>query len=228
MCDRKEGTMTKPKYGYGWALKFTLAAILLGIGIYMFFADDIVYTITGVVIVIFSVLRVVPLMRSLNKETLRTINLIEIIFDFLIGAVMVWIALSKGSVLASEPLWGLVYRFGLAFVFYVRGLVYLVSVVFFGEKSEIPKFWIHIGALTLGTAIAVLENFDYGTVGVFFLVVSLIGSGYLSYDGFKGYKTYRTYQKELNKGKEKTDDVGDTIRIPEGIEEEKKERPYVS
>ncbi len=45
--------MNKAKYGYGWVLKFVLAAILLGVGIYMVFADEVVYAITGVTIVIF-------------------------------------------------------------------------------------------------------------------------------------------------------------------------------
>ena len=33
--------MNKAKYGYGWVLKFVLAAILLGVGIYMVFADEV-------------------------------------------------------------------------------------------------------------------------------------------------------------------------------------------
>ena len=82
------------KYGYGWVLKFILAAILVGVGIYLQFAKDVVFTITGVVIILFSLLRVVPLLKSLNKEVLRTINLIEIIFDTIIGGVLVYIALS--------------------------------------------------------------------------------------------------------------------------------------
>ena len=57
----------KSKYGYGWILKFVLAALLLGVGIYMAFADEVVYTITGVAIVLFSLLRVIPLMKSLHK-----------------------------------------------------------------------------------------------------------------------------------------------------------------
>ncbi len=233
---RKDDIMKKGTYGYGWALKFTLAAILLGIGIYMFFADEIVYTITGVAIILFSLLRVVPLMKSLNQEVLRTINLIEIIFDLLIGGVMVYIAIAKGDVLSTQAIWGSIYRYGLAFFFYARGLVYFASVVFFKEKSEIPKFWIHIGALTLGAVIAVLEDFDYGTVGVFFLIVSLIGSGYLSVDGYHGYKTYRVYQKTLNQGKEKTidqsdgitDDITDGVINKKRIEDKRKEDTYVS
>ncbi len=212
------------KYGYGWVLKFVLAAILVGVGVYMIFADEVVYTITGIAIVIFSIFRVIPLMKSLHKEVLRTINLIEIIFDTIIGGVMIYIALTQD--LATQAVWSTVYRFSLAFFFYARGLVYFNSVVFFGEKTEIPKFWIHIVSLTLGTVIAVLPNFDYNMVGLFFLLVSLVGAGYLGIDGFGGYKKYREYAKELNAGKEKEK------RVPEEkqpiVDKEEEKRPYVN
>jgi len=221
--------MGKVKFGYGWALKFLLAAILIGIGIFMFFATEAVYTITGVAIVMFSILRVIPLMKSLNKEVLRTINLIEIIFDTLIGGVMIYIALTKN--LQDEAIWGLVYRYALAFFFYVRGIVYFSSVVFFGEKTEVPKFWIHIIVLSIGAIIAVLPNFDYSTVALFLLFISIIGAAYLGYDGYGGYKKYREYSKDLNiaKEKEKTKDQGIEKELPRPIVDEKEEkRPYVN
>ena len=212
------------KYGYGWVLKFILAAILLGVGIYMVFANEVVYLITGVVIVIFSLFRVVPLLKTLKKEVLRTINLIEIIFDTIIGGVLIYVAAS-GSMDNSE-LWKEVYRYSLAFFFYARGLVFFNSVVFLGEKTEIPKFWIHILSITLGTYIAISPDFSYETVGIFLLIVSLIGSGYLGVDGFGGYKKYRQFQLELNQGKEKQKAVEKQKEVI--LDEQKEERPYVN
>ena len=217
------------KYGYGWLLKFILAAILVGVGIYMVFADEVVYLITGIAIVLFSIFRVIPLMKSLNKEVLRTINLIEIIFDTLIGAAMIYIVLSKRDL--SEGIWSGVYRFSLAFFFYARGLVYFNSVVFFKEKTEIPKFWVHIIALSIGAVIAFQPDFDYNTVGIFLLLISLVGASYLGYDGFGGYKKYRAYQKELNQEKEKNKPKEIDPETPQPtIVDEKKEdkRPYVN
>lgn len=212
------------KYGYGWVLKFILAAILLGVGIYMVFANEVVYLITGVVIVIFSLFRVVPLLKTLKKEVLRTLNLIEIIFDTIIGGVLIYVAAS-GSMDNSE-LWKEVYRYSLAFFFYARGLVFFNSVVFLGEKTEIPKFWIHILSITLGTYIAISPEFSYETVGIFLLIVSLIGAGYLGVDGFGGYKKYRQFQLELNQGKEKQKAVEKQKEVI--LDEQKEERPYVN
>ncbi len=212
------------KYGYGWVLKFILAAILLGVGIYMVFANEVVYLITGVVIVIFSLFRVVPLLKTLKKEVLRTLNLIEIIFDTIIGGVLIYVAAS-GQMDNSE-LWKEVYRYSLAFFFYARGLVFFNSVVFLGEKTEIPKFWIHILSITLGTYIAISPEFSYETVGIFLLIVSLIGAGYLGVDGFGGYKKYRQFQLELNQGKEKQKAVEKQKEVI--LDEQKEERPYVN
>jgi threonine/homoserine/homoserine lactone efflux protein len=224
--------MGKLKYGYGWVLKFVLAAVLLGVGIYMVFADQVVYTITGVGIVIFSVFRVVPLLKSLNKEALRTINLIEIIFDTIIGGLMIYIALTRN--IEDEAIWATVYRYSLAFFFYARGLVFFNSVVFFGEKTEIPKFWVHIGSLTLGTVIASVAGFGYETVGLFLLFISLLGASYLGYDGFGGYTKYREYSKQLNEGKAKEADKGiqapgknDNVQKPI-VDEPEDKRPYVN
>lgn len=217
------------KYGYGWLLKFILAAILVGVGIYMVFADEVVYLITGIAIVLFSIFRVIPLMKTLNKEVLRTINLIEIIFDTLIGAAMIYIVLSERDL--TEGIWSGVYRFSLAFFFYARGLVYFNSVVFFKEKTEIPKFWVHIVTLSIGAIIAFQPDFDYNTVGIFLLLISLVGASYLGYDGFGGYKKYRTYQKELNQEKEKNKPKEIDPETPQPtIVDEKKEdkRPYVN
>lgn len=218
------------KYGYGWILKFVLAAILLGIGIYMFFANQAVYLITGVVIVLFSLLRVGPLLKTLNKEVLRTLNLIEIIADVIIGGVLIYVAATNKF--ENSDLWANVYRFALAFFFYARALVYFNSVVFFDEKTEIPKFWAHIMSITVGTIIAVWKDFSYETVALLLLIISFLGSIYLGYDGFKGYKNYRNFQLELNEGKRKADGERTQKEIEESlniiIDKNDDDRPIVN
>jgi hypothetical protein len=218
--------MKQPNYSYSWALKFILAAILVGVGIYMIFAPEVVYTITGIGIVIFSIFRVVPLLKSLNKEMLRTINLIEILVDTAIGILLIYIAFTGN--LEGDSIWGLVYRYALAVFFYLRGLVYFNSVVFLEEKTEVAKFWVHIIALTLGAILSVLPQFDYGFVALMLLFISMLGAGYLGYDGYNGYSKYREFSKNLNQGKTKPKDQPAEKETPRPLSDEKEEkRPYI-
>lgn len=195
--------MTKPKYGYGWLVKFILAAILVTVGILIAVSENIVYIITGIAIAIFSLFRVYPLLKSLNKEVLRTINLIEILIGAVLGGVMIYAGFTKsvdGSLIAP---WDGLYRWFLAFYFYARGLVFFVSTTFFEEKTEVPKFAFHIVALTLGAIFAVWKDFDAKTLGWIFMFISIAGAVYLGFDGYGGYKKYREYSKSLNEPKEK-------------------------
>ena len=200
--------MKKNKLNYGWVLKFLLAAILLGVGIYFFFAKEVVYTITWAAIVIFSIFRVVPLLKTLNKEVLRTINLIEIIFDILIGVFLIYIALS-GKMHDNAELWSKFYKYALAFFFYSRAVIYLTSVTFFEEKTDVAKFISHLIFITIGTVIATHPKFDDGTVALFLSIVSFAGTVYLSFDGYKNYKIYRELSAQLNEGV--YDDVDDSV-----------------
>lgn len=192
------------KFTHGWLLKFILAAILLGVGIYMYFDEKVVFLITGVFIVIFSLFRVVPLLKTLDKEVLRTINLIEIIADIIIGGVLIYVAVTNK--IEDSNVWKSVYKYGLAFFFYARALVFFNSTVFFDEKTDVLKFWGHILSITVGTIIAVSKDFSPETVSMLILIISLLGSLYLGYDGYKGYNNYRNNLKKpedaITKGKD--------------------------
>lgn len=229
--------MKESRYGYGWLLKFVLAALLLGVGIYMAFADQVVYAITGVTIIVFALLRVYPLLKTLKKEILRTLNLIEIVLDIIIGVALLLIAIYKADDLAGSNAWAYIFRYSLVFFFYARGLVFFNSVVFLGEKTEIPKFWVHIVAISIGAILIVSPDFSYGTVGILFLIIALIGAIYLGYDGFGGYRKYREFSQQMNEGKpkEKTLDKKKQKELPSREKkpvmedpEEDQPRPYVN
>lgn len=196
--------MEKPKFQYGWLIKFILAAILLAAGILMkIYEVDVVYATTGIGIVIFSLVRIVPLMKTLKKEVLRTINLIEIIFDTIMGGVMIWVVFSGNS---ENAFWIAIYGYLLAVFFYARGLIYFISSHFFGEKSEAMKFWFHVFAISIAPALLVLTILgDPGeiisTLGWLVLFIAVGGGLYLTYDGYGGYRKYRESSKRLNEGK---------------------------
>lgn len=223
--------MKKPSYA--WLLKWILAAILIGVGLTMFFTRELVFLVTGIIIIIFSVFRVVPLVKSLKKEVLRTLNIIEILLDTILGIVMIYVgAQALQTDWNPEEIWSLVYKFTLVFVLVARAIVFLYSTTFLDEKTEQTKFWAHIGLLMLGSMIIALENFNEEWVAWLLLIISLIGGAYLIYDGAKGYGKYREYSLSVNQEKPKTKDSKIEKELPTSnqpvVEKDDSDRPYVS
>jgi len=216
--------MAKTKYGYGWLIKWIVAAILLGIGIFMAIADDVVYTITGILIAMYSLFRVYPLLKTLNKEVLRTINLIEIIIGVVLGGVMIYAGI-EGLKSGDADTWRKLFRWFLAFFFYFRGLVFFVSTTFFDEKTEVPKFIFHIIALSLGAVLVMWDTFEADTLGWLFLFISIASAVYLGYDGYGGYSKYRKFSKSLNTKKEKEAEVKYEKELPKEDPQKEKDLP---
>lgn len=219
------------KFGYGWLLKWVLAAILIAVGIYFKFNNELVYLVTGSVIVIFSVFRVYSLLKTLDKEVQRTLNLIEIILSTILGVILIVVGVrAKNQGGQVDDVWGLVYRFGLVFIFTMRSIVYFYSTTFLEEKSEQVKFWTHILLLPLAGVILASSEFGPEWVGWLLLVISLTGGAYLIYDGTKGYNNYRNEQKLLNDRKPKDERTNKQIEQEKEIiiDKQDDERPYVS
>ena len=216
--------MAKRKYGYGWLIKWIVAAILLVVGIIMAVEFEVVYTITGIVIAMYSLFRVYPLLKTLNKEVLRTINLIEIIIGVVLGGVMIYAGI-EGLKSGDADTWRKLFRWFLAFFFYFRGLVFFVSTTFFDEKTEIPKFIFHIIALSLGAVLIMWDTFEAETLGWLFLFVSVSSAVYLGFDGYGGYSKYRKYSKSLNSKKEKEAEVKYEKDLPKDDSQKEKDLP---
>lgn len=193
--------MTKPKFGYGWLVKWILAAILVGVGLTTFFKDEIVYFISGIFILIFSIFRVVPLLKTLKKEILRTIHLIEIILHTILAGLLLYVGIKAliDPAFVAAGAWPYVFKYSIVFILVSRGIVFFYSTTFLNEKVEQPKFWAHIAVLSLGSMIAVLKDFTPKWIATVLLVISLLGAAYLIYDGFMGYGGYRHFALALNK-----------------------------
>ncbi len=226
--------MGKLKFGYGWAVKWILAALLIAAGILMLLNSGVVvYATTGLAVILFSALRVVPLMKTLKKEVLRTMNLIEIIFDFIIGGVMVFVAFSGKW---SDNFWIAMYGYLLAFFLLSRSVIYLVSMYYFDEKTEATKFWMHLIFFALGPVVLTLTILKNSTgVDIISLLIwalfifALGGAVYLGYDGYGGYKKYRETSKKLNTEKQPPKEAPVEKEIPKPVADEvKQDETYVN
>jgi hypothetical protein len=207
-----------------WIIKFLLAGILLGVGLFMAFDEEIVYLMTGVILVIFALFRLKPLLKSLKKEVSRFIHLIEALVTMILGGLLIWISFQLTG--DSSEIYTLIYKYGLGFVFYTRGVVYFVSTVFYNEKTKPLEFVVHIGSLSVGTAIFFIVDFNPGLVGLFFLIISVIGSVTLTIDGYGGYKAYRLEMTQDETSTSKTKEKVIDTHIP--LEDKKEDRTYVN
>ncbi len=209
--------MAKKIYTYSWVLKIIAAAILLAFGITMKFVSGGILLLTGIVIALFSIIRVVPLLKTLDKEVLRTINLFEIIIDAVIGGLMIYFAVTS-----EDGSMGSAYRLLLATVCYLRGIVFFTSTSFFKEKTDVRKFVFHIVIFTIGSMLYIFKDFDINWLSWLILFLCIVSGAYIGYDGFNGYRKYRL----LSTGKATTKTVADdTILDKKGLNINKIDEP---
>ncbi len=190
---------------YGWLLKITGAALILGLAIFLEISkdgEDIVSIFIGFAIVMYSVIRLVPFVKTQKSDLIKTINIIEITIDFAIGLALIFVPLLLENGFGESSLFG----YFLGTYLLLRGVIHFYSVSTHHEKSDLPMFIFHIAAIMVGTILFYETAFDLAILIHFILVLSLASGGYLGYDGYNGYSAYR-HQKTLSMPK--SDEVND-------------------
>lgn len=176
---------------YGWVIKIVGAALLVGVALFLKIGDGeaIVIPFIGAVIVLSSMIRLVPFIKTQKSDLVKTVNIIEITIDVAIGAALILITLLVDG--------GLKEWFGylLGIYFMLRGTVHFFSVSTHEEKSDLVLFFYHIATLIIGSYVFFSGDFTPAILINILLVFSIIAGGYLSYDGYKGYNIYRQYKQ---------------------------------
>ena len=139
----------------------------------------------------------------------------------------------KVSDTATADTWAKLYGYMLTFFLLARGVIYFVSMYYFGEKSEPLKFWFHLICVALGASVltfTIATDKDIILTLAWMIVFISIGGGlYLGYDGYGGYRKYREQSKKLNTEKQPEKDPKVEKEIPKPVEEEKKqEETYIN
>lgn len=180
---------------YGWLLKVTGAALILGLAIFLKVSpdgEDVVSIFIGFVIIMFSVIRLVPFVKTQKSDLIKTINIIEITIGFALGLALVLIPLVLENGFGDSRLFGIL----LGTFLLLRGIVHFYSVGSHYEKSDLPLFVFHISTIVVGTILFWEDAFDLAILINIILVLSIASGGYLGYDGYNGYNAYRR-QKTL-------------------------------
>ena len=190
---------------YGWLLKVTGAALILGLAIFLEISKDgesIVSIFIGFAIVMYSVIRLVPFVKTQKSDLIKTINIIEITIDFALGLALILVPLLLENGFGDSALFG----YFLGSYLLLRGIVHFYSVSSHYEKNDLPMFIFHIAAIMVGTILFYETAFDLAILIHIILVLSIASGGYLGYDGYNGYNSYR-HQKTLTMPK--SDHVAD-------------------
>lgn len=179
---------------YGWVVKIIGAALMFGLAIFMYFKPDaaeaIVIPFIGAAIIVYSIVRLVPFVKTQQNDLVKTMNIMEITIDIAIGLAMILITLLTDGGLGNA------FGYLLGGYFILRGSIHFYSISIKAEKSDFPLYLFHVLALVVGSYIFTSGDFTPFVLVWIILIFSGVAGGYLSYDGFKGYKTYR-YQKTL-------------------------------
>ncbi len=204
---------------YGWALRLVSAALLFGLALFLHFGpgEAIVVPFIGFVIILYSVIRLVPFIKTQRSDIIKTINIMEITLSVLVGVLFILITLFTTDGL------GVFFGYLLGGILILRGAVHFYGVSEGGEKGDLVTFFFHIAALIVGTYIAMTGDFTPATLIFAILGLSVVAGGYLSFESYRGYKIYRE-RKQLESPQPQPRPQKD-IGIP--IEDEPKEEERI-
>jgi uncharacterized membrane protein HdeD (DUF308 family) len=200
---------------YGWTLFIVGASLLLALFVFLFFetGQSIVVPFVGAIILVSSVIRLVPYVRTQKNDLVKTVNIIEITIDVLIGLVFLLLPM------LTEIELGVVFGWLLGLYLMMRGTVHFFGVSHWVEKSDFVLFVYHIATLIVGSYVA-FSGFSEETLVLLIQAFSIIAAGYLGYGGFKGYQRYRI-EKTMNVSIPKPEEIDlPTTTIPKDEIEE--------
>lgn len=164
------------------------------------FGNSLVFYLFGGLLITFVVIRFIPLFKTTREKWALVLNAIEMIVDFIVGLSMIILtatSVDKTNLFTYFPLL-------LGGVFYLRGLIYLIEIVFLNTKSEKIKFLLSIILVTFGTVvIARFDNFNIDFMRYLLIIIFLICALSCLVDGFINYNNYRKNNFIFKKNKEK-------------------------
>lgn len=173
---------------YLFVFEFIAVAILLAVGIYAKFNEEIFLYIVGIALIVFCLLRVIPLVKTTKDKWMKLIYIGEIILNIVAGVILIT---SAGKEEDTGNLMGYI----VGAILYLRGFLYFFSTVIRKESTDYVKFFTHIGIFTLGVIILFRKDlFNESIMAWIVLALCILSSVFISISGFGHYKTYRYEQ----------------------------------
>ena len=221
----KENALKKYRWLYLWIASAALLTFAVILFLNSTFRESFVFYVTGAILVIFVIIRFIPLVKTSRENMALALNVIEMLVDMIVGILMIILT----AKLQDKKLLDTLYPFLIGGVIYARALVYFVEISFLKTKPEKLKFFIHIALLTVGSVImARFDNFNPNSlgfvIGVFFALSGIftLTDGIINYNNYR--KLYVKVKKEVKKEEIKPLQVENSLVIVE----DKPHQDYVS
>jgi uncharacterized membrane protein HdeD (DUF308 family) len=203
--------MKKYKWLYLWVTAVALLVFASLVLINAEFGKSVIYYVTGALLVVFVIIRFIPLIKTTRNNWAIAINAIEMFIDLLVGILMIYLT---ANVENKEVLYKC-YPFLVGGVIYARGSVYFAEVAFFNTKVETSKFFVSLALITAGAVImGRFDNFNVNSIrwilGIAFAICGIVAVG----DGYINYNNYRKLYVMPKKEKEKVKKIEQKIEVP--------------
>lgn len=208
---------------YLWLMKILGAALLVGLALFLRFGDGegIVIPFIGAIIILAAIIRLVPFVKTQKDDTVKTINIIEMVVDVGIGLALILITLLTTNGLGN---W---FGYLIGAFLIMRGSVHFYGTSEHKEESDLLLYFFHLLAIIVGTYVVMTGDFSPAVLINIILILSILAGGFLSYDGYKGYKSYR-YQKTLQMPDyDHAKDAPAEKRVPVHKEEEEQDQDHI-
>lgn len=218
-----------PMKNYMFWIKLIGGIILIAFGIALIipqghtFGQKMIVGITGGVVFVYGIFRIVPLFKTLEHGWSKALTIIEVLVDLGVGVLLVLggfdFAEEKSKLttfLIGENGDTGYYRMFLGLVLYLRAVIYFVCSISFQEKSDWQQLLTHIICITLGTVMFCRPEINADTLCYILLALSLLCGVILTGEGGYSYFNYRNNFKKLSeaKKKEKEDKKEEGINDP--------------
>lgn len=195
-----ENGLKKYKWLYLWVVGAALAVFSVVMFLNPEFGNSVVFYLTGALLIIFVIIRFVPLIKTTREKWAIAVNAIEMFVNFVVGILMIVLT----AKVEDTSFLYLLYPFMLGTILYARGLIYLVEIVFLHTKAEKAKFLLSIILLTLGSVVVGrFDNFSVDSMRLVLLLAFGICSAISIVGGITNYNNYRKLYVKPNKKKEK-------------------------
>lgn len=221
----KENALKKYRWLYLWIASAALLTFAVILFLSSTFRESFVFYVTGAILVIFVIIRFIPLVKTSRENMALALNVIEMLVDMIVGILMIILT----AKLQDKKLLDTLYPFLIGGVIYARALVYFVEISFLKTKPEKLKFFIHIALLTVGSVImARFDNFNPNSLGFVIGVFFALSGIFTLTDGIINYNNYRKLYVKVKKEVKKEEIKPLQIENSLVIEEDKPNQDYVS